>query len=204
MNITTARALFASSLIAVAAVLNPVQPRAQSPQEAADCQAPVWGHEVAAFDTRLEAYATLRAQLERTLGGRAPAEDPASVAARRHALAERIRSARAQARQGDLLTPALSLEIRRSLRREITPHTWQVIMDDNPGELPSMVNDEYRDGQPLATMPPNMLAALPKLPSDIEYRFVDRHLVLLDTRAKIILDRIPYAIRLSDSQHSCR
>jgi hypothetical protein len=44
-------------------------------------------------------------------------------------------------------------------------------------------------------MPPNVLAALPKLPADLEYRFLGRHLVLVDTRASVIIDRIPYAIR---------
>ena len=43
-------------------------------------------------------------------------------------------------------------------------------------------------------MPINILAALPKLPDDIEYRFLGRHLVLHDTRANMILDRIPCAV----------
>lgn len=34
-----------------------------------------------------------------------------------------------------------------------------------------------------------------QLPRDLQYRFLGRHLVLLDTRARVILDRIPYAIR---------
>jgi hypothetical protein len=153
----------------------------------------VWGDQVTTFTSRLEAYVALRNQLETGL------PRPAS-----HALAERIRAARAKARQGDLLTPALSLEIQKSLRREIDAHTWKVIMDDNPGEIPSQVNDEYKEGKPLATMPPNILAALPRLPADIEYRFVDRHLILLDSRAKMILDRIPYAIRDPGGEQSCR
>jgi hypothetical protein len=190
--IEPARRFLAATLIVVALFLDHAAVPAYSTPQTADCQAPVWGDEAAAFETRLEAYVALRAQLETALQ------------ARGHALAVRIRTARAQAKQGDMLTPALSVEIRKSFRREINPHTWQVIMDDNPGELPSQVNDEYREGQPLATMPPNMLAALPKLPKDIEYRFIDRHLVLLDTRSMIILDRIPYAIRYADSQNACR
>lgn len=179
-------------LVTFAAVLLLASGPAHAMPQTADCRPPVWGGVVPAFETRLEAYVALRTQLETT------------QRARGHALAERIWAARAQAKQGDLLTPALSVEIRRSLRRELNAQTWKVIMDDNPGELPSQVNDEYREGQPLATMPANMLAALPKLPADIEYRFIERHLVLLDTRAKIILDRIPYAIRYADSQKSCR
>jgi hypothetical protein len=44
-------------------------------------------------------------------------------------------------------------------------------------------------------VPPNLLAALPELPDDVNYRFLGRDLVLHDTRANIILDEIPDAIR---------
>ena len=43
-------------------------------------------------------------------------------------------------------------------------------------------------------MPPNVLAALPRLPDDIEYRFMGRDLILLDTRANVIIDRVPDAL----------
>jgi len=174
-------------------VLAPAFLSAQQPPVSSDCEAPVWGAEASAFAAALAAYVDLRSGLERGLA--APA----------HALAVRLRAARPRARQGDLLTPALTLQIKRSLRREIDPHTWKVMMDDdNPGELPSQVNDEYRRGEPLSTMPPNILAALPRLADDIQYRFVGRHLILLDTRANLILDRIPYAVRYSDAENSCR
>jgi hypothetical protein len=48
------------------------------------------------------------------------------------------------------------------------------------------------------TVPPNILARLPILPDDLQYRFVGPHLILHDTRANLILDRIPYAIRCAD------
>jgi hypothetical protein len=120
------------------------------------------------------------------------------------ALAQRIRTARAKARQGDIFTPAISAEFKKALRLEMNAHAWKVIMDDNPGEFLSQINSAYPDGKPLATMPPNILAGLPRLPADIEYRFVEHHLILLDTRAKLILDRIPYAIRFTDRDTPCR
>jgi hypothetical protein len=131
------------------------------------CELPVWGNTVTLFERGLNAYVTLRQQIE----GQARV-----VVAR--SLAGRIRAARPGARQGDLFTAALSVEIKRSLRRALDADTLQVIMDDNPGEIPSQVNDDYREGAPLSTMPPNILAALPRLPQGVEYRFVERHLVL--------------------------
>ena len=38
------------------------------------------------------------------------------------------------------------------------------------------------------TVPPNILAALPKLPEDLEYRFVNKHMILLDVHANLIVD----------------
>jgi hypothetical protein len=129
---------------------------------------------------------------------------PADTSATARALANKIRAARTKARQGDIFTPAISVVFKKALFVEMNAHTWKVIMDDNPGEFLSQVNSTYPTGKPLATVPPNILAALPELPADIEYRFVERHLILLDTRAKVILDRIPYAIQYADGDPTCR
>jgi hypothetical protein len=175
-------------------------PTAQPP----GCEPPVWGDTVTVFDSRVKAYLALRDKLEGSLPRPIATGTLAEVSAARRTLAAHIRAARERAKQGDLFTAAIATEIRKSLRPAIDAHTWKVIMDDNPGEVPSQVNDEYREGSPLATMPPNVLAALPRLPEDLEYRFVERHLILLDTRARVIVDRIPYAIGNPASEGSCR
>lgn len=107
--------------------------------------------------------------------------------------------ARAEAKQGDIFTPTISVAFRKALLLEMNANTWAAIMDDNPGELSVQINGSYPEGKPLSTVPPNILAVLPRLPDDIEYRFLGRDLILLDTRASVILDRIPYAIRCADS-----
>ena len=168
------------------------------------CEPPVWGATVTVFDSRVKAYVVLRDRLEGSLPRPIATGTVADVDSARRALAAKIRTARERARQGNLFSAEITAEIRKSLRRAIDAHTWKVIMDDNPGEVPSQVNDEYRDGSPLTTMPPNVLAALPRLPGDIEYRFVERHLILLDTRALVIVDRIPYAIGDPAGEGSCR
>jgi hypothetical protein len=37
-------------------------------------------------------------------------------------------------------------------------------------------------------MPPQVLAALPRLPADLEYRFIQNHLILFDSHAHMIAD----------------
>ena len=169
-----------------------------------DCRAPAWGDLVTHFNARVAAYVKLRSELEKGLPPFVVTENPAETRATSRALANRIRVARAKARQGDIFTPAIGVVFKKALLVEMNAHTWKVIMDDNPGEFRSQVNDTYPIGKPLSTVPPNMLAILPQLPRDIEYRFVERHLLLLDTRARLILDRIPYAIQYSDGDPTCR
>ena len=50
-----------------------------------------------------------------------------------------------------------------------------------------------RDAQ-LATMPPSLLAVLPPLPRELEYRIVGRYLVLRDVDASLVLDYIADAV----------
>lgn len=169
-----------------------------------DCSTPAWDDLGPQFNARVSAYVELRSEVEKGLQPFAVTEHPADTSATARALANRIRAARAKARQGDIFTPAIALAFKQALHVEMNAHTWKVIMDDNPGELPSQVNAVYPDGKPLSTMPPNILAVLPKLPVGLEYRFVERHLLLLDTKARLIVDRIPYAIQYSDGDPACR
>jgi hypothetical protein len=97
-----------------------------------------------------------------------------------------------------MFTPTISVEFRKVLILEIDANTWAAIMDDNPGQFSSRINGRYPEDKPLSTVPPNILAVLPRLPDDIQYRFLGRHLILLDTRASVILDRIPFAIQSPD------
>ena len=173
-------------------------------RSAPDCSAPVWGDLVPQFDARVSAYVELRREMEKGLQPFVVTENPAQTSATAGALANRIRAARAKAKQGDIFTPAIALVFKQALRVEMTADTWKVIMDDNPGEFLSQVNRTYPTGKPLSTVTPKILAVLPRLPADIEYRFVERHLILLDTRAMLILDRIPYAIQYSAGDPTCR
>jgi hypothetical protein len=109
--------------------------------------------------------------------------------------------ARAEAKEGDIFTPPISVEFRKALRLEMNAATWAALRDDNPGEFSPQINGSYPERKPLSTVPPSILAVLPRLPDDIEYRFLGRHLILLDTRASVILDRIPYAIQCADTPH---
>ena len=96
---------------------------------------------------------------------------------------------------GDIFTPPVSSEFRKALTLAVNRDTWEAIMDDNPGAFSTQVNGTYPYNTPLSTVPTSILAVLPALPHGIQYRFLGRDLILLDTRANLIVDRLPHAIQ---------
>ena len=161
----------------------------------ADFQVQIWGTVAADFSARIEEYLSLRRMLEQGLPPLTVTDDPAEILRAELALAERIQAARAGARQGDIFTREIREDFRRVLRLETDQPTRARIMDENPGAFSSRINRIYSKEHPVSTVPANILAALPRLPDDIQYRFLGPNLVLHDTRANIIIDRIPCAIR---------
>jgi hypothetical protein len=148
------------------------------------------------FSELIAKYAVLRGDLEKTVAPLTGRDDPVHVAAAEDSLAEKVRAARAKARQGDLFTPAAA-EAFRKLLREIDASSWRMIMDVNPGQFPQRVNDSYPRDKPLSTMPPDLLARLPRLPEGVQYRFVGSTLILHDIKTNLVVDRLPEAIPIS-------
>jgi hypothetical protein len=148
----------------------------------------------ATFDALVLDYFALRTTLEEGLPAQRVTDNPAENIEIQLTLARRIRRARAGALSGDIFTPAISTEFRRILMLEMTPQTLEAILDDNPGQFSHRINGDYPKRRPLATMPGTFLAVLPALPDGLEYRFLGHQLILHDTRANVILDRMPCAI----------
>jgi hypothetical protein len=147
------------------------------------------------FKERVDKYAELRKKADDSAPPMKKTGDAAELRLAQQGLAERIGAARSPAKQGDIFTPEITARFRKLLRPEAKdPGTKAAIKDDNPGSIPFKVNGPYPSKEPLSTMPPNVLASLPQLPKDIEYRFVNKHLILRDARANLIIDYIPNAI----------
>jgi len=147
------------------------------------------------FKARVDKYVELRKKVDDSAPPMKKTEDPAELRTAQQGLAERIGAARSPAKQGDIFTPEITARFRQLLRPEAKdPGTKAAIKDDNPGNIPFKVNGPYPSKEALSTMPPNVLASLPPLPKDIEYRFVNKHLILRDVRANLIIDYIPNAI----------
>ena len=188
-----------TSIATVLAILFAAVGDAQTPArteepKTADFAVQVWGQAGTDFTTRVSKYVALRSRLEEGLPARTITDDVAEIRRAERALARKIRVARKGARQGELFTPIISREFRKALVLEMTNNTHETLMDDNPGVFFRQINGSYPKSKPFSTVPVNVLTRLPRLPEDIEYRFLGRDLILHDTRANVILDRIPCAL----------
>ena len=134
------------------------------------------------------------------LPDRATAEQ---IDAHRRALAQAIRALRPQARQGDLFLPVVQPIVKAVIAAELTGRAGasarKEILSGNPPLDPDRddrmsvklaVNADYPAAAALSTVPPSVILTLPTLRKEVEYRFVDRDLVLLDVEAHLILDFI--------------
>jgi hypothetical protein len=154
---------------------------------------------LADFNARIENYVKLQRGIAEESAPLEETANPAEIVAAQDVLAAKIRNVRKDAKQGDILTPQVASMFRRlmypELRGEEGAETKAIIKDDGPTAVWLRVNATYPKDQPLSTVPANLLAALPQLPEDVEYRIVGRHLLLRDVDANIIVDFIYNAIR---------
>jgi hypothetical protein len=141
--------------------------------------------------------------------GKAPSatNSPDKLETERQQLANKVRVARAGARQGEIFTP----EIAQYFRRQITAtldgrygHDIRATLrraEPVKGEL--QINQSYPAKMPLQSTPPTLLLNLPELPKGLEYRILGRELVLRDADANIVVDYIPDALpAITNEKHS--
>jgi hypothetical protein len=147
---------------------------------------------LAEFMVRINEYVALHKKHEDTLPRIGDKASPQEMDRHQRALLALISKARAGAKQGDIFTPPVQVFIRTVTRRAFSGPDGKnlvgMIMDENPVGLKIAVNQKYPTEVPLSTMPPDVLAALPKLPEDLEYRFVGDRLILYDVHAQMVVD----------------
>ena len=150
------------------------------------------------FTDRVAKYVSLHEEAVKTAPPQKQTTEPAEILNAQKALAAAIRAKRADAKPGDIFTPEIRAQFRRLLSPTVKGEDGQdakaILKDDAPVNVPLKVNSDYPEGKTLPTVPAKVLLNLPTLPKTLEYRFVDKHLILRDTPANIIVDYIPNAL----------
>jgi hypothetical protein len=144
------------------------------------------------FTDRVQAYVDLHRKLEATLPPLRDDSTPEQINAHQQALAKMISEARVRASRGDLFTSDIRRLLRRNIAAMLQRPGGSASLDDlaeaTPIKIRLEVNARYPADVPLTSVPPNLLRALPRLPDEVEYRFVQRDLILRDTHANVIVD----------------
>ena len=153
---------------------------------------------LATMNDRLKDYVDLHLKLEAELPRLPDEATPEQIDKNQRAFEQRMRVARAGAKPGDIFTPEAQVVIKRLLETVFGgPDGKQLkasIMDENPVSVKLTVNGRYPDAVPISTMPPQVLQTLPKLTEDLEYRFINDNLIILDSHAHVIADYIADAL----------
>jgi hypothetical protein len=168
-------------------------------QEKRDTAAPAVNPNAAAvkgYLDRVKEYVDLQKKVDNGLPKLSGNEDPSKIEAHQAAMASRIKMTRAKAKRGDIFgsaEPVLMAVIREDANLR-TLREARAAMEEVPKFDPPAVNTAYPEKAALATVPPLLLDALPRLPEGLEYRFMGNDLILRDTKANLIADFINNAV----------
>jgi hypothetical protein len=157
------------------------------------------------FKHRIDQYMALHKKAVKDAPPLKETHDPANIKLGQEGLAVHIRDLRTDAKPGDIFTPEIRDKFRRLMYPEIVGTAGREIRQElkedvkerdepAPKKVPLVVNALYPEGNPLPTVPVNLLLNLPTLPEELEYRIIDKNLILRDVQANLIVDFIPNAI----------
>jgi hypothetical protein len=147
---------------------------------------------VATFEKRVKEYSKLREQLEEKLPKLSKEAKPEEIQVHKDKFEEMVRSARTGAKRGDLFTPDAAAHIRAIIKEEFKgrerKELRETVLEADTKGVPLRVNYPYPETKELTQIPPTLLLKLPELTKHVKYRFVGRHLLLVDRENGLIID----------------
>lgn len=165
---------------------------AQKPPSAGTADAAL----VSDFEARVKQYLDFRQQ---HIGvPPKPTDNPAEIVGRQREMGNKLRVARAGAKQGEIFSPAIAHYFRKQIAASFAGRYGNEIRASlahaEPVNLVLQINQSYPPKQPLQSTPPSLLLNLPELKDGLEYRVLNRELVLRDAQANVVVDYVPNAL----------
>ena len=160
------------------------------------------------FDQRIDRYVRLHRRLERDLPPEHLFGDLEYMPMAVESLHSAMVDARPNARAGTFFTPGVAEVLTTRLARAITasgltPAEAKIAMNLGYREhhVQAQVNGRIPPGRHVRVWPA-LLAVLPALPEELEYRFIGWDLVLVDRHADLIVDILKNALPVPDDEFS--
>lgn len=153
---------------------------------------------IAQLNAEIGKYMAIRRGLADELSGPVPDSSATALNNAADALAAAIQRRRPNAQPGAIFNPAVAEALKRRVSDAVRDaHLGPVLAtidDESGGVARPTVYLRFPAASQMATMPPSLLAALPALPKELEYRIVGNYLVLRDIDAALVIDFIPAAV----------
>jgi hypothetical protein len=143
------------------------------------------------FKQRVGEYMKLRDEITKKIPEVKETGDPAKISAREKTLGEAIAKARVNAKPGDVFGAEMVGYFKKILAEDWksrSPADRKALFNELPRGVQISINQPYPTTLPLVSVPANLLAMLPMLPDTLEYRLIDRHLLLRDRDANLVID----------------
>ena len=147
---------------------------------------------ISIFRKNVKEYVKLREKIEGRLPKLSKDSTPEEIQAHKTTFEEKVRAARTTAKPGDIFSSDIANHIRTTIRDEFKgkerKELRETILEADTKGVPLRVNYPYPETKELTQIPPTLLLKLPELPKQVKYRFVSRHLLLVDRENGLILD----------------
>jgi ABC-type transporter MlaC component len=146
----------------------------------------------ATFGRRVKDYLEQRKAVAKKLPKLSKEATPEEIEAYQKAFVARLQAMRAGTKAGYIFRPQFTEYVRNTIKTEFPPRDKaeikQTILEAENKAVPLKINYPYPESQELTQIPPTLLLKLPTLPKEVKFRFVRRHLLLVDTDNGLIVD----------------
>jgi hypothetical protein len=150
------------------------------------------------FEKQAKDYSKFRERIEERMP-KLPKEATAKqIESHKVSFQKAVQSARSDAKQGDIFTPAAAQLIRKIIKNEFKGkdrlELRKTVFEAETSGVPVKINFPYPDSKELGEMPPTLLLSLPQLPKQLRYRFVGGNFLLVDRENSLIVDYMTNAL----------
>jgi hypothetical protein len=191
------------TMVSVLASLGCIVNNAQESNAAADAKA------LQIFNDRVQSYVKVHRQVEQkfNLPHMKPTHSVTKIQQRQHGMAQHIRELRASAHDGDIFTPEVEAYFNRALASAYQANSEGILASlscvSDVVEQKLAANDVYPETWDYNAMPPTILLHIPQLPAELDYRIVNRDLIIRDVEADVIVDVLRDVITLPTGSTVC-
>jgi len=147
---------------------------------------------LAAFDRHVKDYLKQRERVNAKLPALSKGATPEQIDAYQKRFMESLRAMRAGTKPGYIFNRQTAEYFRTIIKTEVPSgdkaEIRKTILEADTKGVPLKVNYPYPETKELTQIPPTLLLKLPELPKEVKYRYVGRHLLLVDTDNNLIID----------------